>query len=193
MPRRSAPATKKPKAVKPNPKQRRYSEEEQAEALALYREHGPHEAGRRSGIPHRTISRWARARGVSTDATAKTADATAAARARIALKRQVLKEQFLDTAAELLRRVSIPHVEVKVVSDGAEMGSHAELVETPLPTAAAAKAYVIGAATALDKVRLEEGEVTDRREVHVDDARERLRNRLAEVSGRAAGPGGAGD
>jgi hypothetical protein len=182
----------KSKTGKPGPKQHRYTQEytqeQVAEALTQYRERGPREAGRLTGIPHRTISRWARSRNVSTDVTAKTADATAAAKARMAEKRELLKEEFLDTARELLRRVNIPHVEPKVVSDGAESGSHVELVEIPLPSASAAKAYVIGAATALDKVRLEEGEVTDRREVHVEDARERLRNRLAEVSGRAAAP-----
>lgn len=62
-----------------------YTDEQRAEALALYREHGPTEASRRCGIPPRTITRWATKAGVATEVTAKTAAAWS--RRRLAWRR----------------------------------------------------------------------------------------------------------
>lgn len=41
----------------------RYTDEQKAEARAAYEEHGPREAERLTGIPHGTITKWAKASG----------------------------------------------------------------------------------------------------------------------------------
>jgi transposase-like protein len=52
---------------------RRYTDEERTKALDLYLEHGPAEAGRRTGISARTIATWARRAGLKSESAAKTA------------------------------------------------------------------------------------------------------------------------
>jgi hypothetical protein len=46
---------------------KRYSAQEKNKVLALYQEHGPTVASRKSGIPYQTITRWARDSGVVRD------------------------------------------------------------------------------------------------------------------------------
>lgn len=56
-----------------------YTTEQKNQAIAIYREHGPTEASRRTGIAKSTITRWAQKAGVRTTVLSRTAAATAAA------------------------------------------------------------------------------------------------------------------
>lgn len=47
---------------------RTYTDEQKAEALEAYKEHGPAEAGRRTGISPKTIASWAKRANVKMDA-----------------------------------------------------------------------------------------------------------------------------
>lgn len=46
---------------------KRYSPKEKANALAIYRDHGPSVAARKTGIPYHTVKRWAQDAGVVRD------------------------------------------------------------------------------------------------------------------------------
>ncbi|AZL13758.1 hypothetical protein CXR25_13735 [Brevibacterium aurantiacum] len=56
-----------------------YTTDQKNRAIAIYREHGPSEASRRTGAAKSTITRWAQAAGVRTTVLSRTAAATAAA------------------------------------------------------------------------------------------------------------------
>ena len=63
----------------------KYTDKQKAEAVALYPEHGTAETARRTNIPPRTITRWAREAGLTAQAsTEKTSKARAAGAARVA-------------------------------------------------------------------------------------------------------------
>ena len=62
-----------------------YTDAQKSEAVALYPEHGTAETARRTNIPPRTITRWARDAGLTAQAsTQKTAKARAAGAERVA-------------------------------------------------------------------------------------------------------------
>ena len=159
----------------------RYSDQERADALALYVEHGPAEAARRTGIPKTTISSWAGRNQVRTNATAKTQAATQAASAIAAAKREQLKADLLAKALDLLARMDQPHQEF--------VGTQGKDVTYDRAPAAAVKAYATSVGILIDKLRLEEGAATSREEhVNVSEVDRELDRLAAELRGRASSP-----
>jgi transposase len=150
------------------PVRRRWSVKLRQEALTAFVDRGPTAAAKKTGIPISTIKSWAKRQGLSAPASQATARATAAAAARAEQRRAKLREALIETAAEVLHRISEPHVELKVVSDGREAGSHVERVKLDGPTAAASRDYAVTVGILIDKYRLEMGEDTDRRSITTD-------------------------
>lgn len=84
-----------------------YTPSQRAQAVALYREHGPTQAARRTGIPKSTISRWAKAQGVRTAAVSpRTAAATAASSENARALRTDVARLTLDTAHAVLNQLT---------------------------------------------------------------------------------------
>lgn len=86
------------------PTARRYTDEQKAEALALYAEHGAAEAARRTGITGHSIRSWARRKGITSQVIHANARATRAAvvrRQRNAEERKVALVAKLGELAEL--------------------------------------------------------------------------------------------
>lgn len=80
-----------------------YTTADRAQAVALYREHGPTEAARRTGVPKSTVSRWAKAQGIRTSAVSpRTAAATAASSEQARAVRTEVARLTLDTAEAVL-------------------------------------------------------------------------------------------
>jgi transposase-like protein len=144
---------------------RSYSEEQKTRALELYQEHGVREAARQTQIPRTTIGAWATRLGLRTDAPQKTAAAVEAARAKRQLLREEANTLFAEQLVEALQRMNRPHLQPITVRDGREEGSHVELVELPHPTAAGFRDYAVAAGILLDKIRLELGETTERKQL----------------------------
>ena len=153
-------------ARKSSKKTKSYSEAEKANALAVYVEKGPREAARETGIPARTIGRWAARQGLSTEVQAKTAKATATAREQAALRREKLRMLLLDKAVDVLERMDAPHKDFKVVGVGDHVSEIRE-VHYDLPTPGGVKDYAIAVGVLIDKYRLEMGETTDNRNTNV--------------------------
>lgn len=138
---------------------RTYTDDEKAEAVAVYVEHGLAEAARRTGIPKPTLSNWVTPEQRSAQAersAAKTAAATAAHRRWIEEQRIVAQREFMETAVHCARQA-------RLVEDGHQAFSLTK-----------------AGGTALDKVRLELGEVTDRTEHRTVDQVTAEVERLAE-------------
>jgi len=147
---------------------RRYTKAEREAALALFVAEGPTAASKKTKVPANTIKSWAKREGLSAPTSEATVKATAAAAARAAQRRARLREQLLEKALEVLARISMPHEDLKVVSDGREAGSHVERTKLDLPTAAAARDYAVTVGILIDKLRLELGEDTDRKHITSD-------------------------
>jgi hypothetical protein len=177
---KQADESKRPRGQAKRPKRqvRRYTDEERARARAVYEAEGPREAHRQTGYPLKTITNWAKRHGWTFDIAGPTAAAVEANRARIAAKRELLLEEFVDAAREAVRLSTSPHLEVKVVPQGERMvvdeesgivttkgGSAVEMVELPRPTPTGYREYMVAAGIALDKARLELGESTDRKDL----------------------------
>jgi hypothetical protein len=143
-------------AAKRSKKATRYSAKKQRDALELYVQFGPREASRQSGIPARTISRWAAKAGVATEVLSETAKATEAATAKAELTRAWIRATLLEKVADILGRLDMPHIDFR--------GKDAVQVTFPGPTPTGVKEYALAIGILLDKYRLEMGESTDRRQ-----------------------------
>ncbi len=114
----------------------RYTDQDRDHAVKLYTEHGTAEASRRTGIPARTILRWAKTAGVVSRANAKkTAPATAELRALSVERRVRVRAALLERTEHLLESIT---------------GSD--------PTGARNLAVAVG--VLIDKYRLEYGQTT---------------------------------
>jgi hypothetical protein len=147
-----------------------YDDKQKAEALSLYAEHGPAEAGRRTGIPRTTISRWAGETGVRTDREAKTREATKAAAEKAAKLRETLKSNCRDRAVDLIHRMEEMHVEF--------VGKDGRREEVAKATAAACKDYAVAVGVLIDKAELLDGRATSRQETRNIDQMDREIERL---------------
>jgi hypothetical protein len=96
-----------------------YTDEQRQEALRLYVEVGPSEAGRQLHIPAVTITSWARA-GIQSEAPAATRAAVEMARLTRIQKREQLIDGMHETALDLFARGCEPHEDFKVTKDGIE-------------------------------------------------------------------------
>jgi transposase-like protein len=142
-------------ATKPKGKRRVYTRTQKDRALALYTAHGPRAASRKTKIPARTISSWAKRAGLKTEVVAKTAEATEAAAARATRIREELRAKLLDKALEVLGRMDVEHIDFR--------GKDAKKVTFPRPSPTGVREYAVAVGVLLDKDRLEMGESTDRR------------------------------
>ena len=85
---------------------RSYSDEQKAEALALYAEVGAAEAARRTGIKRGTLVSWASRAGVATDAAANLRAATEVAIERRRYVAAEFRSQMLDSLAEIATKAA---------------------------------------------------------------------------------------
>lgn len=151
-----------------------YSDEEKERALALYETEGPTAVFAQLGIPKSTVMSWAIANGVRTVRNERTAEAVEAARLDRAHTRELLRDEMLRRALDLLERMDDPHVDFK--------GKDADEVIYPRPSPSGCQAYATAAAILLDKFRLEVGEVTGRTETLSTDQLDRQIEELIEQS-----------
>jgi hypothetical protein len=133
-----------------------YTEKQKVEALKLYVEHGPAEAARRTGIARATISKWAQRKGVTVTRNSKTRAATEAAKAAAAEKRATMREKMIDKWHGIMDRIDEPHQEF--------VGQQGKEVSYKVAPSGAVRHYVQSAVSLLEKIRLEEGQATDRTE-----------------------------
>jgi hypothetical protein len=135
---------------------RSYTEEQRADAVGIFRDHGSREASRRTGIPETTVRRWAARAGVTSQATERTQAAVEASRAKAELRREQVKASLLDRIERVLDRMVERTTERRRIS-GVEV--EVDLGE-PTPTGMRELAVTLG--ILIDKLRLERGEVTGR-------------------------------
>lgn len=140
-------------------KRRSYGESERAEALRLYREHGPAEAARKTGIPSNTIRSWAlrAGEGLSRQDTARAN--VAAARLTWAQRRAEVAVRSGEMAAGLLER-----------AEGAKPRDARDLMAS----------FKI----ALDAAQLLDGAATERVEISASERVERVQAMRDEVAAR---------
>lgn len=87
---------------------KKWTDEQQQHALALYAKDGPAEAARQTGIPKGTIASWARRTGVHTAAPATSTTATIVAAQRWAERRLSIADTF-GAAAEEFMHLAMQH------------------------------------------------------------------------------------
>lgn len=154
---------------------RSYTDQQRADALELYVEHGLAEAARLSAVPRGTLSSWAVRAGLQTDAAAAAAqrEQTEAARARWAevlqADREELAGRLLAEVHTLLDQVQEPTTYYRVVtlSGGTGVGASAEVVpvDVPHPLAKDQQARVAAVAALVDKLQLLTGQATERHDL----------------------------
>lgn len=87
---------------------RAYTDEQRAEALKLYRELGPAEASRRTGVKSATIRSWAHRSGeAGSEGAEQTRAATETARLSWAQRRAELTDETGAVAAAILDRIKV--------------------------------------------------------------------------------------
>lgn len=155
-----------------------YTDEQKAEALELYMEHGPAEASRLCDIPSGTIRSWAYRADLPRLRYQQTAEATEAATARRDLKREELRELLLDQSIDLLHRMNAEHKDYR--------GKDAVAVYWDRAQSGSTKDYATAAAILIDKYRLEMGEATARTyHEGTDDIDRRVAQLVAEMGTRS--------
>lgn len=136
---------------------RTYTSEQKQQALEFYREHGGREAESRTGIPRKTISKWASLAGIPSTAPQKMEAANRA-------KRAIDESRLHDLAADMFD--DIEHLRSRLREKTVEFrGQQAKRVEYDEPPADAIKNLVIAIATLTDKLLLLTSKATDRQEV----------------------------
>lgn len=169
---------------------RAYSEQERADALALYVEHGLADAARLSGVPRGTLSSWAARAGVQTDAAgaSRTRARIEAARARWAEVTQEHREELagrlLAEVHTLLDQVQEPttYHHVVTLSGGKDASASAEVVsvDVPHPVAKDQQARVGAVAALVEKLQLLTGQATERHDLGDLDMEAELREHQAQ-------------
>lgn len=120
-----------------------YTDEQRAEAVALYAEVGPSEVERRLGIPKGTVTKWAQADGAETSFLQNASNASKALHLKWAEYRGVMVDDIAGAALKALARVEA-HIEAD--NDGK------------------AKNYATTMAILVDKAQLLSGGATNRTE-----------------------------
>ena len=131
----------------------KWTPEQKTTALDLYREHGPAEAARRTGIPLGTISSWAKRSGVQTAAPENARVRVEAAKIKWAERRLTIADEFGTAIVEFLAAGR------KAAADGDGRNT---------------QAFATAAAISLDKAQLVTGGPTERTEHEVTDPQRRL-------------------
>ena len=144
-----------------------YTPEQREEALRLYEEAGPAEASRQSGVPARTVVRWATRAGLTRRRLEKTSAATEMLTITNAQRREKIREKLLIRVDELLDRL------------GLEVGARD------------VQSLAIAFGVLLDKYRLELGEATGRMEnLDLSAAERRIEVEIERLSAEMATQGG---
>jgi transposase-like protein len=150
----------------------KYTPEFKARVLETYVKDGPAVAAREFEMPLRTVKYWAHQQGVCTEAASK--ETTVAANEALRLRRAGLREKMLQRADQMLERMGEKYR--TVAKDGT-------VVEYDAPPASVCKDLALTLAILVDKLRLEEGEATERTETLTIDVLDREIARLeAEVA-----------
>lgn len=153
-----------------------WSEEVKAQALELLTDPARtfYEVRAETGVPVGTLHGWATQAGLerSDDQTKEASDRR---RLRLSSKREVIAEEFLDRAEDLMGRMDLPHV--VGYNDG-------EAIVLPYGASADCKNYMTAAAIAFDKFRLEMGEATSRTEDITASPRDRIKGRVDELESK---------
>ena len=153
---------------------RKYSDDQRAEAVEIYRTEGQAEASRRTDIPGPVINRWAKELGIVSVHRERTAAAVEVAKVVSELQRLELAQKYWLVANTLLDRAlghkatsvrvrPIPTADLHVVSE-ADPVEEVEVVKDELPSSTDARNFVIGSAVATDKMQLLTGSATARTE-----------------------------
>lgn len=148
---------------------RRWTEEQQAEALQLYLEVGTTEAGRRLGIPKGTVASWARRAGVETRVVPPATEAAVESSALLAEQRRLeLADNMLGDISGLRARLFAPMTYVHVKSEGHGEGRSSAVqvhvdMDQPVPADQLRLVQAIG--TLVDKVQLLTGQATERHDL----------------------------
>ena len=154
---------------------RKYTEEQKREALKLYAEHGPAEAGRQTGIPRATISQWAKRAGVTVTRAKNVQEATKAAAEKAAQLREKLKRDCRSRAVDLVERMA--EVETLFV------GKDGDRVTVDRATATACRELAVACGVLIDKAELLDGRATSRQETRNVDQMDREIERLLAPDG----------
>jgi hypothetical protein len=169
---------------------RKYLPHQRDEALALFVEHGPAEASRRTGIPDGTIASWAHRAGIASEAPERIAPANAQRQATVATRKAALAERMLTKAEQILGQLDGPVLEkhVKVVSHGTRLGSEVEIVDViyDRPPTADQKRIVDAVAVLVDKIQLLTGEATTAVHVMGEQTEPAQRGQLVSVVAKLA-------
>ncbi len=131
---------------------RKYTDDQRAVALAVYKEHGPTYAQAETGIDKTTIVGWAKEAGVQTIRSEKTFAAAEAWKAKSLELRERARYLMHEGAVRSLERMHEPYVDFK-----GQMGTKRIYEEPP---ADAQRNFAMTAAILIDKIRLEEGSST---------------------------------
>jgi transposase-like protein len=110
----------------------RYTPEQRAEAVELYRTHGPTAVQKQLGIPKGTVTGWAKETGTRTVRTERTRDAVEAVKVDNKLRRQKIMDRMYRRAEFLLDRVEADTFDALVPS-GPGVQSHEVLSFVPAP------------------------------------------------------------
>lgn len=89
-----------------------YTDDEKAEALELYAQHGAAETARRTGISLGTVKSWASRAGVATDAADVTRAATEVASARRSYVAEEFRTQMVETLAQIAETAAQKELQV---------------------------------------------------------------------------------
>lgn len=155
--------------------------EQKAEALAIYAEHGPAEASRRTGIRAGTIAIWAKRAGVTATRRETIVAAVETARLTLAQQRAELAADLLSDARKLRASIWSPmmafHWGSTSERDHSVVTTRTEFMEHEIgqPTPNDQKNLLLAAAIAIDKSNLLAGEATSRTEhLNAEEAVRRL-------------------
>ncbi len=139
-----------------------YTDTQKAEAVDLYVEVGTAEAAKRTGITGRSITRWAKASGVSQDKAEQTEDAREQLALKNAERRERIRTTMLEKIEDILGRMDMPHHDYRAA------GKELHRIEWDSARSGDVKNYAVSAAVLIDKFRLEMGEHTSK--ISVADA-----------------------
>lgn len=156
------------------------------QAIDLYVTDGASEAARQTGVPVRTVRRWASEAGL---AAARNENLTNGAEQLALLhqhRREEIRSRLLDIGLDLLDRIEAPHEKIVTLSGMPGVGAMVERVPLELPDASDVKSYAVAFGVILDKYRLEMGEhTTHARTEGTDDVDRRIRQLVDEHERRS--------
>lgn len=152
-----------------------YTPQQRTEAVDAYLEHGATEAARITGIPKRTINRWATDDGATSDKAEQTQTARDMLAQANAKRREELRALLMEKAVDLMRRMDEPHIDFK--------GKDAFIVTYPKATSGDVRNYAVSVGVLIDKFRLEMGEATGRTEsIDLSAAESRIDQEIERLS-----------